>query len=156
MMFFQSLRRQQGQSVIEFTLAFPLFIFIFFAIVEFSHLFYVKLTLQHALREAGRYMVTGRTKDDADGNSISRPEAVLSVFCNKLTGTGLSCPALGPQFTLTCLDAPCLEPGGGPDQTVMVTANFEKSPFTPLVGNLFAGGKARFQLSTTWRNEPFQ
>lgn len=149
-------KSKKGQAILEFTLAFPIFIFFFFAIVEFSYLFYVKLTLQHALREAGRYMITGRTMKDDEGTSVSRSKAVLEVFCNHLIGTGLSCPDLGPQFNITCLDGPCSEPAGGPGQTVMVTATFEKAPFTPLIASLLPQGAASFQLSTTWKIEPFR
>ena len=42
-------RNTRGQSVVEFTLAAPLFFAAFYATVEFSHLFYVRVTVQHAL-----------------------------------------------------------------------------------------------------------
>lgn len=155
-MFLSCLKKRKGQAVVEFTFIFLLFLFIFFSIVEFGHLLYTKLTLQHALREAGRYMVTGRTAQDPQNNNLPRPEVILKVFCANLLATGLSCPQLGPQFDLKCVDPPsCTQPGGGPGQTVMVTANFKKRALTPLFAGIFTKDGVEFQLSTTWKNEPF-
>ena len=72
------LRKQSGQAVVEMTLGFLLFFTIFMSIVEFSHLLYAKVTLQHALRTAGRYMVTGQTKKDGNGNDIPRSTQTAS------------------------------------------------------------------------------
>ena len=51
---FSSKRNQNGQAAVEMTFAFLIFFALFMAIVEFSHLLYAKVTLQHALRTAGR------------------------------------------------------------------------------------------------------
>lgn len=137
-------KEEKGQSVVELALVFPIFALVFFAIVEFSHLFYTKLTLQHALREAGRYAVTGQT-----GAETIRPDAIQEVFCKSLIGTGLSCSEVAGQFQLNPAD------GGGPGDVVILTARFVKAPFTGLISRFFPGGKVTFQMSTTWKNEPF-
>jgi hypothetical protein len=148
-------RRQNGQAVVELTLAFLIFFAIFMAIIEFSHLLYTKLTLQHALRTAGRYMITGRTKQNSEGNDLPRDEVIREVFCTNVIATGLKCPELDEGFEFQCLDAPCKEDGGGPEQTVMVTVELYKPAMTPFFSQFFPAGGVRFQLSTTWRNEPF-
>lgn len=155
MMTFKPLTAQRGQAVVELTFGFILFLFITFAVVEFSHLAYTRLTLQHSLREAGRYMVTGRTSADANGDPVPRPDRIRQVFCNNLIATGLSCPTFGPQFSMVCLDGPCKEPGGGPEQTVMATVTVHKPALMPLFSSVFPKGGVEFQLSTTWKNEPF-
>lgn len=147
---------EKGQAVVETTFAFLIFLLMFYSIVEFSHLLYAKLTLQHALRETGRYMVTGRTASDKQGKDIPRAAAILNVFCSNLIATGLKCPDFGPQFNLTCLDKPCTEPGGGPEQMVLVTATFNKQPLFPFFRQFFSAQGLKMQLSTTWKNEPFQ
>ena len=150
------LRASKGQGAVEFMFAFVLFFTMFMSIVEFSHLFYSKLTLQHALREAGRYMVTGRVeKDIKSGKEISRDQAVLNVFCGNLTASGIACPVLEDNFEFTCLDAPCTKKGGGPDQTVMVTGTFRKQPLFPFFRPFFTNQGVAIQVSATWRNEPF-
>lgn len=152
-------KNEIGQAVVELTLGFLLFLVIFFAVVEFSHLLYTKVTLQHAFRESGRYMVTGRTEKDASDSDLPRAEVIRNVFCANLIATGLQCPDLD-QFAFTCFDdngsqVGCTQPAGGPEQTVMVSATFKKPAFTPLFTNFFPQGGVEFQLSTTWKNEPF-
>ena len=92
-----SVEDQRGQAAVELTLGFLLFFSIFMAVVEFSHLLYTKVTLQHALRSAGRYMVTGQTSTDGNGNSVARSDAIHDVFCANVIATGLQCPSLGPK-----------------------------------------------------------
>ncbi len=147
---------KRGQALVETTFAFLLFILMFFSIVEFSHLLYAKLTLQHTLRETGRFMVTGRTSADKQGNDIPRSEAILNVFCGNLTATGLKCPDIGPQFSMSCVNGPCTEPGGGPEQMVFLNATFNKQPLFPFFRQFFSTQGLTLQLSTTWKNEPFQ
>ena len=152
------LRQQCGQAVVEMTLGFLLFFTIFMSIVEFSHLLYAKVTLQHALRSAGRYMVTGQTAKDGDGNDIPRDQMVHTVFCANVIAAGVVCPSLGANFQFVCLPTPgtaCTKPGGGPNQTVMVTVNLAKRALMPFFSQFYPPGGVPFTLSTTWRNEPF-
>ena len=152
------LRKQSGQAVVEMTLGFLLFFTIFMSIVEFSHLLYAKVTLQHALRTAGRYMVTGQTKKDGSGNNIPRDQMVHTVFCANAIAAGVVCPNLGANFQFVCLPTPgtsCTQPGGGPNQTVMVTVNLAKPAMMPFFSQFYPTGGVPFTLSTTWRNEPF-
>jgi hypothetical protein len=156
--FTRVLQNRSGQAAIELTLAFILFFTMFMAIVEFSHLLYTKVTLQHALRSAGRYMVTGRTGTDGSGNNIPRDQMIHDVFCANVIATGLQCPSLGPNFEFVCLPTPgtaCKQPGGGPEQTVMVTVNLRKPAMMPFGNQFFPTGGVPFVLSTTWKNEPF-
>jgi Flp pilus assembly protein TadG len=154
MNFFRYARSNRGQALVEFTLAALLFFTLFFAIIEFSHLFYVRSTLIHALREAGRYMVTGRGIAAEDPNA--RLNAIRAVFEKNLIGTGAG---LLEPITLTCV-GPCSQLGGGPGQTVTATARFNKPLFIAFFRNFFPAvggcpeGNACFTLRTTWRNEP--
>src|ERR1041384_3787106 len=85
-------RSKRGQSVVEFTLAAPLFFVAVYAIIEFSHLFYVRTTLQHSLDEAARYMSTGQGISDSDPNA--RLAQIQKNFCNNLVATGIQCQPL--------------------------------------------------------------
>jgi hypothetical protein len=150
-----SKRNQNGQAVVEMTFGFLIFFTFFMAIVEFSHLLYSKVTLQHALRTAGRYMVTGKT-ETVNGNPIPRDQAIHDVFCNNVVAVGIQCPALGSSnFQFLCIGEPCLQAGGGPEQTVMVTVILRKPTLMPFFSRFFPSGGVPFQISTTWRNEPF-
>jgi Flp pilus assembly protein TadG len=148
----------RGQAVVEMTVGFLLFFIIFMSIVEFAHLLYAKVTSQHALGSAGRYMVTGRTGVDKQGKNIPRDVMIHDVFCANLIAAGVRCPSLGPDFTFVCLPSPatkCTQPGGGPEQTVLVTVKLSKPTLMPFFSQFFPKGGVRFTLTTTWRNEPF-
>jgi hypothetical protein len=154
----KSFVRQRGQAAVEMTVGFILFFIIFMAIVEFAHLLYAKVTSQNALGTAGRYMVTGRTGQDAKGKDIPRDIMIHDVFCANLIFAAIQCPNLGPDFSFVCLPTPattCSQPGGGPDQTVFVTVNLVKPALMPFFSRFFPAGGVRMTLSTTWRNEPF-
>ena len=99
-----SIFRRDGQAVVELTFGFLIFFSLFMAIVEFSHLLYSKVTLQHALRTAGRYMVTGKTGTDGGGLPIPRDQMIHDVFCNNIIAAGVQCPNLGTSnFQFACL-----------------------------------------------------
>jgi Flp pilus assembly protein TadG len=142
---------ERGQTVVEFSLVLLLFFSLIFAIIEFSHLFYTELTLQYALREAGRYMVTGQ--GDVSGNPSIRANLIHDKFCQGLIGTGLSCPPIGTgtsaNFRFICGASDCSPAGGNPGDTVKVTVKLTKPWFTGLFG-----APIPFTLSTTWKNEP--
>jgi Flp pilus assembly protein TadG len=148
-------KSQEGQAVVEFALSAVLFFVLLFGIVEFSHLFHVKLTLRHALREAGRYMVTGRADvpdPNNPGNNLVRAQAVEAIFHRHLTGTGAGLQG----FTMNPSN------GGGPGDTVTLTATFNKPLFTGFFSSFIGGnggcptGNVCFTMQVSWVNEPFQ
>jgi Flp pilus assembly protein TadG len=148
--------RRSGQAVVEMTFGFLLFFTLFMAVVEFSHLLYAKVTLQHALRTAGRYMVTGKTELNQQGMNIPRDQMIHSVFCANVIAAGVQCPALGSaNFQFACVGGPCKAPGGGPEQTVTVTVNIWKPALMPFFTKFFPNGGVPLQIGTTWKNEPF-
>jgi len=150
MSIFSLLKSKRGQSVVEFTLAAPLFFAAFYAIIEFSHMLYVRVTVQHALDEAGRYMSLGQGQSGT--NPGARVAAVKTAFCRNLVATGLSCPALGtPQFSINPSS------GGGPGEIVTVSTTFTKPFFSGalrLLDPVFPTG-ITMTLSTTYQNEPY-
>jgi Flp pilus assembly protein TadG len=151
----EKVRSQRGQAVVEFTLVALLFFTVLFSVVEFAHLFYVKLTLRQALGQAGRFMVTGRTLQDPLGTDIPRDQAIQQIFDKWLIGTGTGLQ----DFKMTCDGAGC--DGGNSEETVVLTATFNKQLFMAYFAKLFPAiggcpaGNVCFTMSTTWRNEPF-
>jgi len=139
-------RSKRGQSVVEFTLAAPLFFLAFYAIIEFSHLFYVRSTLQHALDEAARYMSTGQGQDEPnpDGPAAARLAKIQKVFCNNLVATGIACPTLN-----------IIAPDGNiPGKIVRITATATKPFFSGFLGFLAPTGVA-MTVGTIYQNEPY-
>ena len=65
-------RPMRGQSLVEFALVAPMFFLLVFAVADVGRLFYVQMTLQNAVRQAGRYAMTG--------NHLSGQTRVQSVI----------------------------------------------------------------------------
>lgn len=150
--FFKS---KSGQSIVEFTLAAPLFFAALYAIVEFSHLFYVRVTVQHALDEAGRYSSTGQGQD-AD-NPNARLASIKDRFCRNLTATGLPCDRLTFDVSHTTSDGGSVAGPGGRDDIVTISTTFTKPLFSgalKLLDPLFPTS-VTMRLSTIYKNEPF-
>jgi len=146
------IKSEKGQSTVEFGLVAILFFTLLLGVIEFSNAYYTKLTLQYALSEAGRYMVTGQGYSSS--NPTARGDAIHKKFCDKFIGTSVPCPPIGPNFTFTCyqgdVGAPCSPNGGKPGDTVVVTATIVKPRLTGLFGT-----DVTFTSSTTWKNENY-
>jgi hypothetical protein len=100
-------------------------------------------------------MITGRT-GTSGGSPIPRDQMIHDVFCANVIAVGVPCPALGTSdFQIACVGAICTQPAGGPDQTVIVTVNLSKPSLLPFFSRFFPSGGVPFQISTTWKNEPF-
>ena len=150
-------RSKRGQSTVEFTLAAPLFFLAFYAIIEFSHLFYVRSTVQHALDEAARYMSTGQGQDSSnpDGPDSARLAAIQKVFCNNLVATGVTCPTvnvIAPDGTVSTLAAASVQ--NSPSKPVILTATVQKPFFTGFFG-IFDPTGVQMTVSSIYQNEPY-
>jgi Flp pilus assembly protein TadG len=58
-----------------------MFFLLFFAVFDFSRLFYVEMTLQNAVPAAGRYASTGNHLPDPQhqGQNLSRVNSIIQV-----------------------------------------------------------------------------
>ncbi len=148
----RQLKENIGQSAVEFTLGFLLLYTVIMAVVEFSHMFYTKTTLQHAIAEAGRYMITGQGIDHTGTDPNARLQKVQDKFCNNLIATGLSCVNVSSHLTLTCVGG-CAQPAGGPGQTVTLTATYSRAWFTGMFNHLLPS--ITLVANTTWKNEVY-
>ena len=153
MMSLQSIKCQRGQAVVEITFSFLIFMMVFFGIVEFSHLFYTKVNMQHALSEAGRYMVTGQGLDLSGTNPNARLTIIKNKFCQNLIATGISCAAYF-RHDSHLRRRGCTSAAGGPGQTVTLTATYTKPWFTRLFNQLLPV-PVTLTASTTWVNEVY-
>ncbi|HMD77213.1 MAG TPA: TadE family protein, partial [Terracidiphilus sp.] len=60
--------------LVEFALVVPLFLLLVFAVADFGRLFFMQMTLQNAVRQAGRFAMTGSHLPDPNnpGKNLSR------------------------------------------------------------------------------------
>ena len=81
-------RRQNGQALIEFTMAMPFFLAALFGVLNQGWLIYRTATLQFAVREGCRFAITNQTLSltDTGGNAYGVIESVKYVVQQRAMG----------------------------------------------------------------------
>jgi hypothetical protein len=145
---------EKGATVVEFALIVPLLLILLMAIIELGTLFWVNLTMQHAVREGARYAITGRLDLDPNPNPADRlrPAAVAEKI--KLSSLGLYDSVVN-DMVVTDPDGNVLAGFGGPGETLVIKLECAWPLLTPLIRPFFDGGTYNFQVSSTMRNENF-
>jgi Flp pilus assembly protein TadG len=142
-------RSKSGQAMIEFAMVAPLFFLLVFGIIDFGRLFFTQMTLQHALREAGRFAVTGRHLQDSNGQDITRVNSIIQTARN--AAAGLDVNSISISSTQGGSNS-----AGGPGDTVTVALTTSLRLITPLIGRYVGNnGLYTFSVRTTFKNEPF-
>lgn len=143
--------RRRGQSLVEFALIAPLFFLAIFGIIDFGRALFTQMTLQHALREAGRFAVTGRHLTDPNNPNLTltRVNSIRQIAQNAAAGLNVV------NLTIASANGGSGS-AGGPLDIVTVSLTTDLKLITPLVGKYFGtNGVYRFSVNTTFRNEPF-
>lgn len=149
--FQRACRHHAGSSLVEFALVAMMFFVLVFGIIDFGRLFFVQMTVQHALREAGRFAVTGNHLPDPNDPSrqLSRVNSIMEVARQAAAGIDIS------SIQITSARGGTGN-AGGPGDTVTVSLTTDLRLFTPLIAQFVApSGVYSFTASTTFRNEPF-
>ena len=143
-------RLMKGQSLLESALVTTLFFLLTFGMLDFGRMFFVQMTLQNAVREAGRFASTGNHLPDPKkpGQNMSRVDSIIATATQAALGANVS----GIQITST--KGGTGDPGG-PGDTVTVAVTSDLTLITPLIAHLFPNGKYSFTSSVTFKNEPF-
>lgn len=68
MKFLSKLKKERGQSLVEFALVLPILLVILCGILDFGWLFYNQLNLNNACREVARYSVVHSSEATLDDN----------------------------------------------------------------------------------------
>jgi len=147
----KAFRGRRGQSMVEFAVVAPLFFLLVFGITDFGLMFFRLETLQFAVREAGRYAVTGQ-----GGTGTVRVQSIKDIATKYANGVPIDqINIISGGVTNTT--------AGGPRQMVTVQLVSKYYFITPLIGKFFPGadsttgkgGYYAFTVSTTFMNEPF-
>ncbi len=150
--FGQAFRSCRGQSLVEFALVAPLFFLLVFGITDFGRLFFTQETLQFALREAGRYAVTGQHMADPNNANatLSRVASIKAIAQQKAIGL------ISDPNNITVSSGGIPNYAGGPGDTVVVSLTTNLKLITPMIGRFFGPSQTyTFTVQTTFRNEPF-
>lgn len=139
-----------GGSAVEFALVAPMFFLLFFAVFDFARLFYAEMTLQNAVRQAGRYAVTGNYLPDPQhqGQNLSRVNSIIKVAQQAAGGLSVS------HIQISSLGGGNGS-AGGPGDTVTISLTSTLQLMTPIVAGFFPNGAYTFTVSVSFKNEPF-
>ena len=150
--------RQRGVAAVEFAFAAILFFTLLFSILDWSYLFFVNLTMQHAVREGARYAVTGQSnlsptpgdrcaaaREKIRGESMGLYDQTSSTTVFKTIDSSGNIAVLGSG---SCY---------GAGQLIIIQVDSRLSPITPFIRPFFSatGNQYRFSVSTTMKNEAF-
>jgi Flp pilus assembly protein TadG len=153
---------QKGVATVEFALAAMLFLTVFFAIIDFSYLFWGNLSMQHAVREGARYAVTGQVSLDPkpEGTAQDRCDAAIEEIKNQSMGVFDKVSAVVVLSTVTASDPPVITPVPGNScaaagQIILITVNCTLPLLTPFLQPFFGGPNYTISVSATMKNEDF-
>jgi Flp pilus assembly protein TadG len=154
------LRSEDGQTLVEFALAFVVFIFLVFAIFDFGHLFFVEMDVQNAIQEAARYGSTGNHLPNPKNpdQTLSRNRSIIDTLKSDAMGVQFSSIQISsiPISSLSGGSTTSSSPGaGGPGELMTLSATVKMPLMTPLIAQMFPNGQYTFTESVTIMNEPF-
>ena len=167
-------RRQEGAAAVEFGFVALPFFALLFAILETALVFFAGQSLEAAVSEAGRQVMTGQVQNagysQADykknvvctylASGVSMFDCANKVFVNVQTYTSFSsASSTAPPVTNGQLDSSKLKyDTGQPGDIVVVQLYYQWPIFVSLLGSNLANlGSGRLLVATSvFRNEPYK
>jgi Flp pilus assembly protein TadG len=155
------LRSSQGQYLVELAAVLPLLLLLTFAVIDFSTLFYVYLSLENGISQATRYGITGQQLPNPDpvvGGTLSKIDSIKLAM--KLATPTLSFTSSNPQYTFEHLVAGTwttyntAEDAKG-NEVMRVTVRYHWDMMTPFIRPFFTGGGINLIVSSSVKNEGF-
>jgi len=157
--------KEKGAALVEFALAALIFITVVFAIIEFGYLFWVNLSMQHAVREGARYAAVTGTSGfvqplPTDPTPVEQRCAAL-VSAIRANSMGVY-DRVSPSLTYSTVDpvtgiiTPISSGCGGAGQIIMIKIDCALPLITPMMKPFFPNGKYTFTVGATMQNEAFK
>jgi hypothetical protein len=72
------LATQRGATVVEFALVATIYLYFVFCVIDLAYVFFINLTMQHAVRQGARYAVTGQSDLDPAQANQQRYRAIIA------------------------------------------------------------------------------
>jgi len=153
-------KSELGQTTVEFALVAILFLGLLFVILDIAMLFFVNLSMQHAVREGTRYAVTGQSSADwrtaitakiraqsmgLYDRNLNIPKEPQIKFIDPANVT-FSNYTGGTTYTGNT---------GVPKQYAVVSLTYKWRVLTPFLRPVFPGGIYTFTVKSTMKTEPF-
>jgi hypothetical protein len=139
------LRSELGQAAVEFALVLPLFLALVCSVVEFSRLYYVRLTVRDVTLQATRLAATGRQLNDAvTGKPLTRAASIQRAIRSESGAlrVGIDSISINPAD------------GGAPGQVVQVRVFYRYEFMLAPLRQLIPSGPFYFSVGSSMKNEP--
>lgn len=151
-----SLANDSGQTMVETAFALSVFILLVMGTIDFGHLFSNRMTLQNAVRQAGRYAITGQCITGSDGTcSQSRLNSIVATLQDNSIGLLNSSNSADINISCTNQGGGCPNPAGGPGDVVTITVSYPYPFITPIIAPFFPNHSYTIRVSSAFTNEPF-
>ncbi len=139
-----------GNAMVEFAIVAPMFLLLIIGCMEFAVLFNVQMTLQSAVRTAGRYAITGNHLPDPlhSGQTLSRVASITAIAQQAAMGLDVSGIVISSKVGGS-------GNAGGPGDTVTISLTSAVPILTPLFTQFFMNGQYTTTAKASFRNEPF-
>ncbi|MGA2370450.1 MAG: TadE family protein [Candidatus Korobacteraceae bacterium] len=144
-----------GQTLVEFAFSLSIFLVLLMGTIEFGFMFSTKVTLQNAVRQAGRYAVTGQCITGPSGCSENRYNSIITTLEGASDGL-INSGNAGSDVSITCTDlgGGCPDGAGGPNDLVVITVTYPYHFLTGPISRFFPSGYT-IKVSSSFKNEMF-
>ena len=142
-----------GQTLVEMAISLSLLLLLVMATIDFGYLFSTKVTLQNAVRQGGRYAITGQCILAGDGScSKTRYNSIMQTVEDTSLGR-----LDASQISITCQDygGGCPNGAGGPGDVVTITVTYPYHFMTGPIGAFFPVQSYTLTVSSVFKNESF-
>lgn len=164
---------RKGQTTVEFALTAFIVLAVLFALIDFAVMFFVNLTMQHAVREGARYAITGQGAKNGQGegeggeNGQKRRKALVDriddcsyglygMNANPHKEPDVSVVVPRKSATFANFTGTPVNDTGRPNQIIMVKLAYSWPLLTPILKPFFANGQYSFVVRATMRHEPWE
>ena len=143
-----------GQALVEIAFSLGIFLLLVWGTIEFGSMYSTKMTLQNAVRQAGRYALTGQCVETAGSCTESRYNSIIATL--EGTSDGLITPSNAGDISVTCINegGQCLSNAGGPGDMVVITVTYPYKFLTGPISRFFPSGYT-ISVSASFKNEMF-
>jgi Flp pilus assembly protein TadG len=151
-------KNDSGQALVEIAISLFIFLLLAMGTIDFAIMFNHKLTLQNAVRQAGRYAITGQCIVGSNGTcGMSRFQSIITILENASVGLINSSNEASDVFITCTPGGPggCPNQAGGPGDLVTIRVTYPHHFITPLIAPFFRNQPLTINVSTTFTNEPF-
>ena len=145
--------RSRGSSTVEFAIVGSLFFLLMFMVMDFAAYSFIKLTMQHAVREGARYAVTGQVDLDPQAK-LDRKRAVIQKIRENSMGYFDDVLAES-DVVVTNADGSPVSGFGAPGESIVITFNCQWPIISPFTRVILSDSYYNFSVRASMRNEDF-